>query len=55
MDTNSVISINDYLVTNFDLADCNVSLSNEDEFIYDDENVASTVAGECTITVSKAC
>ena len=44
--------LNEYLVTNLNLDECTVSLSNESNFIYDDGIVASIGAGVCNITVS---
>ena len=45
-------NLDEYIVTNLNLNECTVTLSDESNFIYDDGMIASISAGACNITVS---
>ena len=47
------INLSDYLVSSYSLDECTVTLSNEDDFTYDNGVIRSLNNGECDVTVSK--
>ena len=47
------VSLGDYMVSDYAISECLVTLSNENTFVYDDGMIASFGTGECEITVSK--
>ena len=53
MKTGRVLNLSDYLVSNYSLDECNVTLSNENDFVYDDGKIANLGVGECDVTVTK--
>ena len=52
MESEGALQLSDYLNTDFDISECEIQLSDDELFFYDDGEVANFGEGQCDVTVT---